>query len=203
MGFPCNELDHAAMDTPWGSGIWKMTHVHITLLHVEDSIWVLEGHMWPWVIPFKLAGWTWDHMIWSQALHNQLSVSNLYPGWWHFFANDCSSSLVCCSTKSLMDPVSLETLHSLYNDLESLSQSATVLPHNDPEAIQRILSMLGEFSAVFQDVSYSFRVIMQQLMAALLAESASLKRRQNYNSSGQHCYTSGGSYLEYAGCWGC
>src|SRR5258708_6263286 len=99
-----------------------------------------------------------------------------------------------------MDPVYLETLHSLYNDLESLSQSATVLPHNDPEAIQRILSMLGEFSAVFQDVSYSFRVIMQQLMAALLAESASLKRRQNYNSSGQHCYTSGGSYLEYAGC---
>jgi len=74
-----------------------------------------------------------------------------------------------------MDPVSLETLHSLYNNLESLSQSATVLPHNDPEAIQRILSMLGEFSAVFQDVSYSFRVIMQQLMAALLAESASLK----------------------------
>lgn len=76
-----------------------------------------------------------------------------------------------------MDSISLETIHSLYSDLESLTQSATILPHNNPEEISRILMVLDEFSAVFNDVSCCYRTVIQQLMVALLEESASLKPR--------------------------
>ena len=74
----------------------------------------------------------------------------------------CCINICCCVSKlhthcsldwDQMNTVTHESICLWYQDLESMVQSAVVLPHSDPQAIQKILLGLDEFCNLFPSVS--------------------------------------------------